>query len=702
MKWWLYYLRLISLKHKLWLGFAMVALIFLGLMSITVITQRHSVSSVSELVEQHQPVVFTSISLKAKLNDATTDLAFYLISRNKKYRDEYEEHMVDVVRMVDELLASPIIKADKTSTKLLLDLKQDFITIRGIEKNVFEVTDDEYKRHPILAFAHNTAYPVYASVQAQISLMIHDAERKSPNNFELYKELMQLKIYWLNISHGLRWHVIFRDEKSRNEIDANLEVFEKRFAKLLKQSDKFSFIQQDSVHQVQAGLEKFKGIIKTFYLMCQSDKWNMDAYLIRSELGPFLTHVSGDIDQLIAMHSKQISGISMNILSELKRASNQSVIMTLIGIAILILGLFILGRILLTPLYKLDKAMLLIAHHSDLNQRLDDSGKDEFSKIAISFNEFVSKIRNMVELVISSSRNLTAESYNLSDLSMQSHRFVSEQKTKLDGCTDELATVTDTVEYIAQQSAETLESAQQAHVKADKGMQLVSNVITHIEKVAHQVSDAKISVEELNNLSLRIGDVINIITQITEQTNLLALNAAIEAARAGEHGRGFAVVADEVRGLSAQVKSQTESIQQQVLHLQQHVKPLVVTMQTGNEMSQTTVTLAQEAGQGLREIIGAMDNIIHMNSDIVIRISKHHDLVSSLNGNIKVIGEMAMGSAESSSQSAALSKEFNFLAKQLEQLVEQFVNRVPETMAAVEEEGDPEPCQNSGEDIELF
>ena len=701
MKCWLYYLRLISLKHKLWLGFAMLALIFLGLMSITVITQRHSVSSVSKLVEQHQPVVFTSINLKAKLNDATTDLAFYLISRNKKYRDEYEEHMVDVVRMVDELLASPIIKSDQTSINLLQDLNQDFIAIRGIEKNVFEVTDDEYKRHPILSFAHDTVYPVYANVQDQISLMIHDAEQKSPNNFELYKQLVRLKIYWLNISHGLRWHVIFRDKKSKNEIDSNLEVFEIQFAKLLKQSTKFGFIQRDSVNQVQLGLEKFKGIIKTFYLMCQSDKWNMDAYLIRSELGPFLTHVTGDIDQLIAMHSKQISGISRNILSELKRASYRSVVMTLVGIAILILGLFILSKILLTPLYELNRAMLLIARHSDLNQRLDDSGKDEFSEIAASFNEFVSKIRKMVELVISSSRNLTAESYNLSDLSMESHRFVTEQKIKLDGCNDELATVTDTVEYIAKQSAETLESAQQAHAKADSGMQLVSNVISHIEKVAHQVNHARISVEELNDLSMRIGDVINIITQITEQTNLLALNAAIEAARAGEHGRGFAVVADEVRGLSAQVKSQTESIQQQVLQLQQHVKPLVVTMQTGNEMSQTSVTLAQEAGVGLQEIIGAMDSIIHMNSDIVTRISRHHDLVSSLNGNIKIIGEMALGSAESSSQSAALSKEFNFLAKQLEQLVEQFVNRAPEAKQAGVPVS-PQNTQNNEDDIELF
>jgi phosphoglycerate-specific signal transduction histidine kinase len=290
---WFYYLRLFSLKHKLWFGFGMVGLIFLGLMSITVITQQHSVSSVGELVNQHQPVVFTSLNLKAKLNDATTDLAFYLISREKNYRAEYEEHMVDVVHMVDELLASPIIKSEKKSTDLLLDLKQDFIAIRGIEKNVFEVTDDEYKRHPILAFAHDTVYPVYANVQDQISLMIHDAEQKSPDNFEVYKELTQLKIYWLNVSHGIRWHVIFRDDQSKNEIDSNLEVFEKQLATLVKHSSKFSFIQQDSISQVQTGLEKFKGIINTFYLMCHSDKWNMDAFLIRSELGPFLHHVTG-------------------------------------------------------------------------------------------------------------------------------------------------------------------------------------------------------------------------------------------------------------------------------------------------------------------------------------------------------------------------------------------------------------------------
>jgi methyl-accepting chemotaxis protein len=357
--------------------------------------------------------------------------------------------------------------------------------------------------------------------------------------------------------------------------------------------------------------------------------------------------------------------------------------------------------VLLTPLYNLNKAMPLIANQSDLNQRLDDGGKDEFSDIAVSFNDFVGKIRKMVELVISASRNLTAESYKLSDFSMVSHRFVTEQKTKLDVCNADLATVTGTVEYIARQSSETLEAAQQANTKADKGKQLVGNVISHIENVAAQVSHAMSSVDELNSLSQRIGDVVKVITQITEQTNLLALNAAIEAARAGEHGRGFAVVADEVRGLSSQVKSQTESIQQQIMQLQQHVKPLVETMQTGNEMSQMTVKLAQEAGGGLQEITCAMDSIISMNADIVSKISTHHELVSSLNGDIRAIGEMAVGSAESSSKSAALAKEFNFLAKQLEQLVEQFVKKTPtaETGLADDESA---AANHASDDVELF
>lgn len=696
-----YYLRLISLKHKLWFGFGMVALVFLGLMSITVISQRHSVSSVGELVTQHQPVVFTSITLKAKLNDATTDLAFYLISGESNFRVRYEKHMVELASMVNLLLASPIIKSDKKSTDLLLDLKQDFVSIRGIEKNVFEVADDQFKRHPILAYARDNVYPIYENVQDQISLLLHEADQVSPNNVKLFKALTQLKIYWLNVSHGIRLHVIFRDEKSKSEIDANLEVIDQQLASLVKESGKFSFIEQDAFAQVKAGLAKFKGIISTFYQMCHSDKWNMDAFLIRSELGPILEHVTGDIDQLITIHSQHIDSLNLKILSEMKQASARSIVMTLIGIVILIAGLFILSKVLLTPLYNLNKAMLLIANQSDLNQRLDDGGKDEFSEIASSFNNFVSKIRNMVELVISASRNLTAESYKLSDLSMNSHRFVSEQKTKLEVCNEELATVTDTVEYIARQSSETLEAAQQANRKADNGRQLVSNVISHIENVAEQVSHAMLSVDELNNLSQRIGDVIKVITQITEQTNLLALNAAIEAARAGEHGRGFAVVADEVRGLSCQVKSQTESIQQQILKLQQHVKPLVVTMQTGNEMSQMTVKLAQEAGGGLQEITGDMDRIIRMNAEIVSKISTHHELVNSLNSDIRAIGEMAVGSADSSSKSAELAKEFNFLAKQLEQLVEQFVKKPP-AVAAGHFDDAAVAADQAGDEIELF
>lgn len=699
MRSWFYYFRLISLKHKLWVGFAMVALIFLGLMLITVLSQRRTEHAVSGLVKQHEPVVFTSLSLKALLNDATTDLSFYLISGNKSYRDEYEEHMVHVNAMVDDLLASPVIRADKTSTALLLDLKQDFVSVRSIEKNVFDVADDKYKHHPILAFMQQTVSPKYTDVKDQLSRMIHDADHKAPHNIKLYKELTQLKIFWLNVSHGLRWHVIFRDQKSRNEIDSNLKIFGTRLHQLQKLEPRYSTTEKASFARIQSGFATFKGIIKTYYKMCQSPKWNMDAYLIRSELGPYLRHVTNDINHLIKIHRGHIDAINKNILQQMQLTSSRSVVITVIGFLILILGMFILSKVVLTPLFDLDNAMNQIARQSDLNQKLDDIGRDEFSEIAGSFNEFVSKIRKMVELVISSSRNLTSESYKLTELSMDSNRFVSEQKSKLELCNDELMTVNETVEYISRQSDETLEAAQQAQIKADKGKRLVEDVITHIEEVAQEVHHAMSSMDQLGRLSDNIGEVVKVITQITEQTNLLALNAAIEAARAGEHGRGFAVVADEVRGLSNQVSSQTESIQQQIQKLQQYVQPLVRTMQTSNEMSQTTVGLAQEAGEGLQEITLAMDSIIRMNSEIVSRFGTHHAAVNSLSNDIRSISDMASASATASNQSTELAREFNFLAKQLEQLVEQFVKPSLETPVDADESA--QPLQDN-DNVELF
>lgn len=705
MHYWLYLLRLVSLKHKLWFGFGALGLVFIGMMLLISVTQRGSVSAVATLVNEHQPVVLDSLRLKGEMKDATTSLAFYVISRDEQYKQDYQQRMQHQEQLVARMMQSSVVQQDEDSQALLADIQRDFVEMHRIEQDIFEIADDEYKRHPVLAYSRDNLYPAYGDIADYIAVLLHEAERSNATELHTYRQLSELRIRWLNVSRGLRRHIVFRNRESREEADANLQVFKEVLAGLERAQASLSFTQRDALATIKDRIVPFEQNVATFYAMGDSEKWSMDAFLIRSQVGPFMVHLTDDLDKLADIHTGRITELSQSILADLQAATHTSWIMTIIGMAMIACGICTLTLVLLQPLKKLNRAMLSIAEQSDLNQRLDEDGRDEFSAIARSFNSFVAKIRNMVGLVIDASRNLTSESYKLSELSLESHRYVTEQKSRIEVCNTDLATVTQTVEAIAGDSRATLEAAQQANAKAASGRQLVGHVIARIEDLAGQVSQALGSVNKLEQLSQGIGEVVRLITQITEQTNLLALNAAIEAARAGEHGRGFAVVADEVRSLSCQVKSQTRTIEDKIDELQAHVGPLVATMQSGNEMSQATVTLAQEAGAGLHEITTAMDHIIRMNTGIVDRIGTHHELVQHLSEDIAAIGGMAVGSAESSSRSAELAKEFNFLAKQLEQLVEQFVKSDARQSQAAGEATSTQAGQSSDhqdDNIELF
>ena len=394
--------------------------------------------------------------------------------------------------------------------------------------------------------------------------------------------------------------------------------------------------------------------------------------MIKSVIGPLVAHITVDMDEMIRLQTNLIDNITGQVTSKLHNNIKQTIIFTVIGSLLGALILYLLIHFFLSPVKRLVHAMTEIAERGDLNQSLEVKGHDEYASASQAFNEFVSKIHGMVDLVIDASRNLTSEANKLSDNSQNSHDGVSQQQSEIQQCSTELNTVVSTVEQITRGSEDTLENARAAEEHAINGQKAINNVVSSINTLTDRVDEAFAATETLATMSQGIGEVVNIITQITEQTNLLALNAAIEAARAGEAGRGFAVVADEVRNLSSQVHKQTDAIQEQVKDLQGQANILVKSMQTGQAASHETRDMANEAGKTLSGITQSVTEIMQSNTHIVEQVTSHQNLVSGMGERIGSIQNIAIKTAESSEESSRYAKEFTFLARQLEQLVSKF------------------------------
>ena len=229
-----------------------------------------------------------------------------------------------------------------------------------------------------------------------------------------------------------------------------------------------------------------------------------------------------------------------------------------------------------------------------------------------------------------------------------------------------------TVQEVARNAAQAADSAQAASKETKSGAAVVTRTIGSIERLAGEVEKVADVIHKLEEDSENIGEILDVIRGIAEQTNLLALNAAIEAARAGEQGRGFAVVADEVRTLASRTQQSTQDIQEKIERLQVGARQAVTVMQEGRTMAKTSVEEAGHAGASLKEIEKAVDIIVDMNAQIASAAEEQSAVAEEVNRNLINISQVTQQTADNAHHTQGASEQFRALAEELQSLVHQF------------------------------
>ncbi len=308
----------------------------------------------------------------------------------------------------------------------------------------------------------------------------------------------------------------------------------------------------------------------------------------------------------------------------------------------------------------------------DLTRRLQASGRDEIGQLVSSFNTFVAKMQDIIGDVAGAIAQLASASEEMSAISTESRRSVELELSETEQVAAAMNQMTATVHEVSRNAAAAAEGARNATREADTGRQVVDQTIFSINGLASEVEHAAEVIRKLENDSENIGVVLDVIRGISEQTNLLALNAAIEAARAGEQGRGFAVVADEVRTLAGRTQQSTREIQEMIERLQVGAARAAEVMEQGCQQAQASVEQAGKAGESLSAITDAVESISQMNSQIASAAEEQSSSAAEINGNITRINEIANHAAAGAEQAASASNEMARLAAQLQGLVGQF------------------------------
>jgi methyl-accepting chemotaxis protein len=299
-------------------------------------------------------------------------------------------------------------------------------------------------------------------------------------------------------------------------------------------------------------------------------------------------------------------------------------------------------------------------------------GKDELGRVALAFNRMAERFHGMVQQLSGATSQLAAAAEETSAVTEQTSAGIRQQQSETEQVATAMNEMTATVQEVAHSAASAADAAHKADDEATSGKQVVNRTIDVIDSLANEVEKAAGVIHQLEQDSDKIGTVLDVIRGIAEQTNLLALNAAIEAARAGEQGRGFAVVADEVRTLASRTQQSTAEIQGMIEKLQTGAANAVKVMETSRNQAQAGVEQVAQAGVSLDSITRAVGTINDLNAQIASAAEEQSSVAEEINRNIVNISQVAEQTNQGAQQTAAASEELARLAEQLQGLVGQF------------------------------
>lgn len=403
----------------------------------------------------------------------------------------------------------------------------------------------------------------------------------------------------------------------------------------------------------------------------ESGEYRAANILLLKTINPAFTKALEALDAML--EDEEVVAAALFKSAEEQYHSEVTLITTLLVVSISI-GV-LLAWVIISGISKGVASVEMVANSladGDLTGRVDYSSKDEIGHIATAFNRMADKFSTAITQVKDAITQLAAAAEETSVVNAQTTSGINQQQMETSQVATAITQMNSTVHEVARSAVAAAEAAKDADSTFEEGKLVVDKIIDAITELANEVEQSSLVIRELEHESVSIGSVLDVIKGIAEQTNLLALNAAIEAARAGEQGRGFAVVADEVRTLAGRTQQSTQEIEEMINRLQSGANKAVQVMEVGKQKSEHGVAQATAASEALNTIHDAVERITTMNTQIASAAEEQSTVTEEINRNIVNINQVAEQTSEGSKQAAIASDDLSRLAEELKKLVGQF------------------------------
>ncbi|MCG8294200.1 methyl-accepting chemotaxis protein [Pseudomonas entomophila] len=451
-----------------------------------------------------------------------------------------------------------------------------------------------------------------------------------------------------------------------DERNAQIDKARRAYEPLVSAAD-----EQAAYDQYSQLLNQYRQLEARMRTLSQAGDLDALRDLLNRDLLDNSEQVNKVMDTLVRINTDQTSATNEAAASQYSGAFGLVISLLVAATVLTLLFAFLLTRSIVKPIDEALKSAEQIAE-GDLTHHIDADGTDEAARLLKAMAKMQDKLRDTLQLIAGSATQLASAAEELNSVTDESARGLQQQNNEIEQAATAVTEMTSAVEEVARNAVSTSEASSEASRSAGDGRDLVMETVGAIERMSGDVQATAKLITHLAEQSRDIGKVLDVIRGLADQTNLLALNAAIEAARAGEAGRGFAVVADEVRALAHRTQQSTSEIERMIGSIQGGTEQAVDSMRTSTERAESTLNIARGAGLALDTIAGAVAQINERNLVIASAAEEQAQVAREVDRNLVNINDLSVQSATGANQTSAASAELSRLAVDLSSLVARF------------------------------